>query len=220
MRNTTILILALIVSACIVSSNAMATPDLNAPAWRGEEGTTFQLWEFAENTNPSDSDAEPGANPYGIPTATIIHTKPFVPWIPMDHGHQGVWYVEQSDWVTLHVPSSQTSDPVKQLYLQMIYYTAVADDAVFTVAPETADVELLHTAIIDEYYRYGAFLITLTGADATLEDLMLKPQGCTLYIDSIAVDTIPEPITLALFGLGSLMIGARRKKLNRPPTTA
>ena len=196
----------------------MATVDLNAPAWRYEVGTTFQLWEFGSNSNPADADVY--ANDYGTPTATVNYSKPFVPWIPTDHGHQGVWYVEQSDEIILHLPSSQTSDPVKQLYLQMIFYTAADDTDIFTVAPQSADVELLQTAVIDEYYTYGAFRITLTGADAALEDIALSPLGSTLYLDSIAVDTIPEPLTLALFGLGTLMIGVRRKKINRPPITA
>lgn len=216
-RVLTFLIIASVLAVCTVSSTAIANPDLVPPYWRSEVGTTFQLWNFSDNTNPGDSEAQLSGNQYGTPTATAEYNKPFVPWIPLDHGHQGVWYIEQGDWLTLHIPDSQDPDPIRQFYLQMIFYTAVDDTEIFMLDPQTAEIDVVQITAIDDYYTYGAFLITLTGDGAALEDIRLSPQGCTLYIDSIAVDTIPEPMTMGLFALGSINIFARRKHYSVAP---
>lgn len=219
MKRTTVLVWALVVLVCIVSSNAIATPDLNAPYWRGEEGTSFQLWNFSDNSNPDDSDAATDANPYDMSTAAMIHNKPFTPWIPADHGHQGIWYIDQGDWLVLYIPDSQDPNPTRLLYLQMIFYTA-ADDTGQNIAigPVTADVQVITEEYLpgDEYYMYGAYQIVLQ-ADSPLLELRIVPQAGTIYIDSIAVDVIPEPITMGLFGLGSMIIFARRKHYSFAP---
>ena len=207
------LIITLLSAVCAVASTAVANPDIDPPYWRGEVGTTFQLWNFSDNTNPSQSQAQPSGNPYGTPTATADYNKPFIPWIPLDHGHQGVWYIEEGDWMTLRIPDSQDPDPGRQLYLQMIFYTAAdIPGQNFFMRPEDADVQVLTEEYLpdDEYYMYGAYLITLQ-ADSLLLELQIAPRACTIYIDSIAVDVIPEPMTMGLFGLGSMMIFARRK---------
>lgn len=208
------LIIILLMAVCVISSTAAASPDINPPFWRGEEGTTFQLWNFSDTANPSVSQAQPSGNPYGTPTAKIEYSKPFVPWIPLDHGHDGVWYVEAHDWITLQIPDSQDPDPTRQLYLQMIFYTAAGISGQnLVIRPETADLQVITEEYLpdDEYYMYGSYLITLQ-ADSPLLQLQIAPKACTMYIDSIAVDVIPEPMTMGLFGLGSMIIFARRKR--------
>ena len=97
---------AIFAFALAVCSTGVLADDYNPPAWRGDDFTTFQLWEFSDNSNPVDADVFD--NPYGAynPYAAMSGSL----WLPMDLGHQGVWRVGSGS-MDFHIPNTDNEDP-------------------------------------------------------------------------------------------------------------
>ena len=148
-------------------------------------------------------------NPYGDPLATIEYDTPFTPWIDIDNGHQGVWYIE--DWIELYIPNTGVDNPFKYVWLQLTFYADGGGEPQFFTDPPLSSVEEIAFVQLDDYYYHGTYQITLEPNPA-FESIYIMPRDCTIYVDEIVVDTLcaPEPGTLMLLLAGAFVIRKRR----------
>ena len=205
---------SVIVAFCMlfVAANAFAGYE---PEWRGQEGSTYQLWEFKTDTNPDVPNVVD--NPYGDPIAEVQDDNPInMWWIGEDRGHEGIWKTE--GMAKLDIPNSQNTDPesYKNIVIQMIYDAGPGVDAWIRFSADGSDVsdgiKPVESEDLGDGYRYSRWEIQIR-PNPTEETIYALPFYCNLYVDSIEVDTIcvPEPATMGLLSLGGLL-ALRRKK--------
>ncbi len=208
------MVFSLIGGCCLLAQDALAALDLNPPDWRGESGSTYQMWDFDTATNPIDADPPP--NPYGQATATIIFDDVFsTSWIEEDGttGHYGVWLVE--DWIKVHIPNDPAAPPQeKTIWIQMMFRVPSecehCESQIFT-DPAYASLDVLEEILVDDQYMRATYLITLDTSPAS-EDIYILPRDCQLYVDWLIIDTIPEPATMGILLTGSLVTFRRRRR--------
>jgi hypothetical protein len=204
--------LAAVLGLLAITSCAFAL-DTYPPPWRGDEGTTFQTWEFDTDTNPVDP--SPVANPYGTPSAQVAGNFPFTAWIPQDNGYQGVWKFE--DYILLDLPNNPVANDYKEIWIQLTYYADEAADPEIVTSPTAAGavqtIEKTELALqpgAQVTYWHATYQITLEPNPAS-EQVWIMPRDCTLFVDEIVVDTIcaPEPASFVLLTLAGLFIRRR-----------
>ena len=201
---------------CIMAGAILALNSAHAaaPSWRGMENPTHQMWTFdGGDMNPAMPDVS--INP-GMPELTIQGGFPFTAWLPEDNGHIGVWKFE--DWVEVVIPNYDIPNPVKEVWIQLTY----SGDNIGQGLPATIQsvptatgvvAELIDQDQIDDFYWTETYqLIIEPNPDS--ETIFIQPRNCTMFLDSIEIDTIcrtPEPMTIGLLGLGSLALLRRRR---------
>jgi hypothetical protein len=190
--------------------------------WNGQPNTTYQSWGFGTDAPVSAPDSAPALNPYGDPTASILHTDGTVvsgddsdtrwmsthPQFGTDL-HSGVWRFYGSDYLELIIPNDPEERPIKEIYLQLTY--SASNYPIFKTTPGFLGIELISDIEIDSNYDLLTLLITIE-PNPSSETIELRPNDCTMYIDQIIVDTIcvPEPATMVLLSLGGLLLRKRR----------
>lgn len=180
--------------------------DLNPPEWRGEDGTTYQRWEFSTAENPAAPEDDV-FNPYGDSSAFVEGEFPFTRWKEEDFGHFGVWTFE--DFILLDIPNSPIPNEFKHIWLQVTFTAADGLDPEFVSVPGSS-FEVIDKFMVDDFYWHGTYLLTIEpNPDGEL--IYVMPRDCTLYVDEIVVDTIcaPEPASLMLLTLAGLLIRRR-----------
>lgn len=182
--------------------------DLNPPTWRGEASTTWQAWEFDNDTNPVTADD--GFNPYGTAVATVFGDFPYTRWKDIDNGHLGVWRFE--DWITVDVPNTDNTDPgtYKEIWIQITYSAGYGRDPELFTLPEETTVETIAKTQLDDYYWHGTYVVRIE-PNPEFETIYIEPRDCTLYVDELVVDTrcVPEPASLLLLASCGLLIRRR-----------
>lgn len=198
----------------LISSSVFAGPVV--PDWRGEDGSTHQIWTFDDDSNP----AVPSTvdNPNGDPTALIEDDNPAdMWWIDTNRGHDGVWKTE--GYVTITIPNTQLTglNTYKKIVVQMVYDAGADIDAWLRFSaddsPVSDGIKPIDSEDLGDGYRYSRWEITIE-PNPTTETLYMLPFYCNLYVDSVEVDTIciPEPATMAMLGIGGLLTLIRRRK--------
>jgi len=204
-----------------LGANALATvttdADLNAPTWRGGDGSTLQMWFFDQSQNPAAPDVD--QNPFGDTSLSILGQDPV--WIPDDQGRLGVWLVDRSkaNDMVIDVPNSKEPNPFKDIWLQLVFKAAEDRAPNIYVLPEGSAQQpvprmtLVQTTVLQDGYIHATYSLTIE-PNPTWEKIYIRPRDCEVLIDSVVVDTqcIPEPMTLAMLGLGSLLLRLRRKQ--------
>jgi hypothetical protein len=188
------------------------------PAWRGQANTTLQAWSFSTGDNPAVLAVETvNENPFGTPSAEV-----FVPDAPTSfplqtywmssngNGHKGVWRIYSDDYLMLHIPNTQITNPdsYKEIWLQITYSAGSIDrKPQIQTLPAYASLEVIQSTTIDSLYYHDIFRITLK-PNPTEEWIAILPRDCTIYIDELVVDTvcIPEPATMLILGLGVVLL--------------
>ena len=190
--------------------------DLNPPEWRGEEGSTLQIWEFFSADNPAAPDVD--QNPYGSAVAEVTGDFPFTQWLsvdPVDTTAEGVWRFE--DYMRLDIPNQPIDNPYKLIRIQLTLSTGddadmPADIAIMADGTEVpADqISFLGMTQLSEYYYHATYDIVIY-PNPTEESIYIQPRDCTLYVDEVVVDTIcvPEPASLLLLSLVGLLVRRR-----------
>ncbi len=90
-----------------------------APPWRGDDNSTHQAWEFADDDNPAPPEID--NNPYGDPLATMIGGVITMGWLPEESGHYGVWKLDDYTMLAISNTGNNEEGTYKDVYLQMTY---------------------------------------------------------------------------------------------------
>jgi len=189
--------------------------DFNPPAWRGLPGSTYQKWSFS--TSDSSPVANDYNNPYGIPS---VITPIDGDWYDQHGNQQGIWH---SETINFLVPNDTATINNTKYRIQMIWniLTLTVADMTFYIHDNLSSVPSIQADIIDQYYNsglsYTTFEVTTTPFDSTPAVYFearrrLDSQIESVYVDEVIIDSliIPEPVTLALLGLGGLLLRHKR----------
>ncbi|UCC22787.1 MAG: PEP-CTERM sorting domain-containing protein [Planctomycetota bacterium] len=199
------LCLAVILAA---GSTSFAALELQVPYWRGTEGSTFQQWSFSDD-NPAPPLPDPGfINPYDPPPQLVVDAA--APWIP----DPGAWPL--SGQIDVYIPNNPQPNEKKEIWLQVIWQPGFNPSPVLPDAPWVAvwpftTMDMSHSYTTENGWTLSLFRINLY-PNPPEEWITVKGN---IIVDHIAIDTrcVPEPATVALLGLGALVV-FRRKRLH------
>lgn len=191
----------------VIAANCSAVLlDLNAPDWRGDDGSTYQEWDFLTNADPTAPDAY--VNDYGIPSVTICGDNSV--WLTENLGYEGVWSV-YGDSMKVCIPNLKVENPYKEILLQIVYWEDYGP-LIFTT-PEASSVTLVDEQVLQSGYKHATYSIIIEPNPAC-EQIAIRPYQCGTFIDSLIIDTIciPEPMTIGFLGLGGALLALKRRR--------
>jgi hypothetical protein len=213
------LVVLLLISA---SASAVVLCDPNPAPFRGGPNTTLQTWTFSTQTVPGPGNPifpDVWENPYGMPEVTLVGD--FIDntiWLPEDNGHQGVWIVDQSirSNMIARIENDKTQRPDKNIWVQITYSSQGGAAPMLYVIPNGVTSAYQPLALVgtpnalgDGYFT-AAYSLTIHPNPAW-EQIYIRPRDCQVFVDCITIETqcIPEPMTMGLLGLGSLLLRRR-----------
>ena len=185
--------------------------DLFPPLWRGAEGSTYQAWSFSDNNLTPAPDVVD--NDFGDP---LLRVTPISggDWIP----DPGAWPL--SGEIDVYIPNWQDPRPEKEIWIQLTWEATDVDDFLPNepVVGVTSNplFELMQMSRTDFEQQFAAdwnqslFKIKLY-PNPFEEWITIKGD---IMVDQLVIDTYctPEPATLALFGIGTLITLTRRRR--------
>jgi len=201
--------------------------DLNPASWRGQIDTVFAEWDF-----PTEADVNPDPGSYYGPgyNDTYVWDETGWTWHDSYQGRQGVWQIDgNGGW---DVANYEPTLGGKLIQVQITYFGdlegmhtyaeefILSEGAMPEYMEETVNLTVDSTTPLENGWTHAV----LTGEFETFNPDMeayypyasvgTPPTG-GLYIDQIVIETLhytPEPATMVLLGLGSLMVIRRRRK--------
>jgi len=206
-----------VIAILALSTLTASAHDLLGPSWRGEEGTTFQIWDFT--TPDLEAIPEVDQNPYGDPVAQINLGEYSEGWFDQLEGLGDTvdyWDLGSSGTIEIVLPNSPDPNPYKEIWVQVTYYEDITQAPVLNIPGATYLGGVDHYLV--ENVGTGNWFLDLLKfriePNPTEETIILTSDG--LYgslIDQIVIDTIcvPEPMTMSLLALGSIFV-IRRKR--------
>lgn len=210
----TIVVIAILALSTLTAS----AHDLLGPSWRGEEGTTFQIWDF---TTDDQVDVEPSIdqNPYGDPVAQITLGDYSEGWFNQLEGLGDTvdyWDLGSSGTIEIVLPNNPEPNPYKEIWVQVTYYEDLSQAPVIDIPTATyiggVDHHLVENVGIGNWYLdLWKFRIEPNPTEETL--ILTSDAMYGSLIDQIVIDTIcvPEPMTMSLLALGSIFVVRRRR---------
>jgi len=189
------------------------------PVWRtcppGQPPTTYQQWTFDDADNPAIP--EFFNNQYGTPMAELSTTEmppDYFGWLSVVDGRQGVWAGEPLI-ITLTIPNRPISDEYKEIWLEMDFMPTLEWIKV-TPNPIAGNVikEIFRDiSLVDSQWK-KLIIGWRIEPNPNEETICISVTGTGGFVDYITVDTIciPEPATIMLLGLGTLVLIKRKRK--------
>ena len=178
------------------------------PTWRGDDGSTWQQWDFSSNSTSPSPDA--GSNPYGDPILTV---NPIGGWI---ENPPGAWPL--SGEIDIFIPNRPETAERKEIWLQLLWQAGsnqtptLPDEPWVAVTPFSSTHMSRQDTVLDGWTQ-SLFEITIW-PNPPYEWITVKGD---IIVDQLIIDTIciPEPATIFLLGMGGLMTlrGARKRGL-------
>ncbi|MBK9138562.1 MAG: PEP-CTERM sorting domain-containing protein [Verrucomicrobia bacterium] len=199
--------------------------DVAPPVWRGLEGSTLSIWEFATANNPADL-SPLSVNPFGSPTATVTVGEFGSGWqnTLLGLGTQtGFWDLGgEGGQIELFIPNRPASPPgsYKDLRIQVTYFKDISAAPTVTLAGAT----LVNSGfqVVESVPTGGQWIASWTDwriePNPVSETIVIKSDAdWGSVVDQIVVDTIcvvPEPSSVAFAGvvaLGAIWFVRRRQ---------
>ncbi|MFA5553907.1 MAG: PEP-CTERM sorting domain-containing protein [Phycisphaerae bacterium] len=177
-----------------------------------DNGWTYQQWSFSDDNKTPDADVD--GNPYGKPLLDVDTT---FDWIQIDpaSGRDGIWPLTRE--LDIFLPNSQQPNPLKFIWIELIwnpnidYYSPFLpkEPSVSVVPFEQMQMTRTDEILGDGWVKSNFDIVIWPNPPS--EWIAIKGN---FLVDSISIETlcIPEPATLALFGIGGLAALIRNKK--------
>ena len=192
----------------MVVSLALSATAFAMPWERGDDGSTWQQWDFSSNSTSPSPDA--GSNPYGTPVMTV---KPFGDWIE----GPGAWPL--SGEIDIYIPNRPEPFDYKQILLQLTWQpggndqTPTMPDEPWVAVTPFQEMEMHRWDNTPDTWTHSLFEITIW-PNPPGEWITIKGD---ILVDQVIIDTIciPEPATIFLLGIGGLMTLTRKRRSAR-----
>jgi hypothetical protein len=196
-------------------SSLAGAHDLLPPSWRGQEGSTYQEWDFLTSADPAAPDVID--NPYGTAVADIAYDIYGEGWLYYfeELGDQvGYWDIGTGS-ITVDIDNRPEPLPYKEVWVQVTYYQHIHDAPEITVPG--GEFQYGDTVLVDSAPNLGAWYLDLSvwriEPNPVAEQVIFDGvAGSGAIIDQIVIDTIcvPEPSAAALLMLGLVAVRRRR----------
>jgi len=210
---------ALVVGVLLFSgTGATLADDLVLPPWvRGTDpGTTFAEWLFlTPQTQPPPDQV---INPYGVPTALVapspLNPRPYTP-LDVPSGREGIWSL--AGVISLTIPNRPDPSETKWIWLQVTWRDTPGLPKTGLIvgasdpAGSPATIEGFSSQVLPAGWNWSGYWMAIR-PNPLYETITIAGF---VDVDQVVVDTqcIPEPSTLALFGLvGAAAAGTFRRR--------
>ena len=200
------------VAALLVSSATAFAQDPLVPDWRGENGTTWQVWEFStDNADLVPPDA--GVNDFGDP---LLQVDTSLDWISDDQGRMGVWPLFGE--LNVYLPNDPTPNDEKLMRIQLTWKPGDNNPS-----PFVPSIPAIAVVPFSDITMTVAESIQLeNGWETMVLDIVMHPNPPEewvtvegdILVDRLVIDTycwVPEPMTMALLAFGGLVLYRRRR---------
>ncbi len=208
-------------AALLPGSVADLAAQVEAPSWRGSDGSTYQEWQFLTNDNPAA--AEFYSNTFGLASASVSNGAFASGWLWDElflGAATGYWDLGQSGGMELTVPgyTGPTTNGIKEVRVQVVQWI---DGAIYSLYAGVSipDATLVsRTNRVFEQTGFGAWRVDdwlFQVADETGPDLVnILGASTGTIIDIIVVDVLavpePMPVLVLVLSAGIMLLQARR----------
>ncbi len=216
MRKSRTLLAAVLVLGALGPAAAWAH-DLLPPPWRGQEGSTTQVWNFGGSADPAAPDQV--NNPYGASTADITVGQFGSGWLdqlPAMGTQTGYWDLGSNGSIVIDIDNRPEPLPYKEIWVQVTYFNDISQAPIVNVPGATR--LGTETVTVENVDASAAWLLDLSKwriePNPVHEQIVVNSSPMWgAVVDQIVVDTIcaPEPGTVGLLSLSACVLLAGRR---------
>lgn len=213
---------AVVAVALVLASAPAYSHDVFQPAWRGDPGSTLQIWEFGNNGNPAVPDLVD--NPYGggvDPAVANITLGSFASgWLQQLSGlgnQQGYWDLGGDGAViVLDIMNAPIANPYKEIWVQVTYFKDLTKAPIVDV-PAATMWDVPQYQVVENVSTGGQWVVEMSQwriyPNPDHEQIIITTDPMWgAVIDQIVVDTIciPEPGSIGILLLAGIAVIRRR----------